>query len=123
MSREKLIHITIYLKNDQSTGNDDKYNAAYNVDDDDLNLLFSPHIFPEPFLDWCKDLGNIINVPPDLIRTRLKTYTTTHSVPAHIVAKIEAIANFIDKNIDKYVGIVTVFLRLWIDGKDLFVIF
>jgi hypothetical protein len=109
MSGEKLIHITIYLKNDQSTGNHDKYIAAYNVDDDDSNLLFSPDIFPEPFLDWCKDLGNIINVPTDLIRTRLKTYTTTHSAPSHIVAKIEAIANFIDKNIDKYAGITTVF--------------
>jgi hypothetical protein len=109
MSGEKLIHISIYLKNYQSTGDDDKYIAVYNVDDDDANLLFSPEIFPEPFLDWCNDLGNIINVPTDLIRTRLQTYSTTHSVPPHIVAKINAIANFIDKNIDKYVGIVTFF--------------
>ena len=104
MSGEKLIHISIYLKNDQATGDKDKYKPVYNVDDDDENLLFSPVIFPEPFLDWCKHLGNIVNVPSHLIRTRLETYSTTHSVPPHIVAKIKAIADFIDRNIDKYVG-------------------
>ena len=105
MSGEKLIHISIYLKNDNSKGDDDKYISVYNVDDDDANLLFSPEIFPEPFIDWCKDLGS----SPDLIRTRLQTYVSTHSVEPHIVAKINAIADFIDRNLDKYVGIVTVF--------------
>jgi hypothetical protein len=109
MSGEKLIHISIYLKNDNPKGDHDKYISAYNVDDDDVNLLFSPEIFPEPFTDWCHDLGNIIHVPSDLIRTRLQTYVSTHSVAPHIVAKINAIADFINRNIQKYVGIVTVF--------------
>jgi hypothetical protein len=109
MSGEKLIHISIYLKNDNPKGDDDKYIPVYNVDDDDVNLLFSPDIFPEPFVDWCNDLGNIVHIPSDLIRTRLQTYVSTHSVEPHIVAKINAIADFIDRNLDKYVGIVTVF--------------
>ena len=109
MSGEKLIHISIYLKNDNSKGDDDKYISVYNVDDDDANLLFSPEIFPEPFIDWCKDLGHIVHVPSDLIRTRLQTYVSTHSVESHIVAKIKGIADYIDRNLDKYVGIITVF--------------
>jgi hypothetical protein len=109
MSGEKLIHVTIYLKNDNPKGDDDQYIPAYNVDDDDANLLFSPDIFPEPFFDWCHDLGNIVRVPSELIRTRLQTYVSTHIVEPHIVAKINAIADFIDRNSKKYVGIITVF--------------
>jgi hypothetical protein len=110
MSGESLIHITIYLKNENSTNDKNKYIPSYEVTEDDTDqLLFSQHIFPEAFVDWCKDLGHIIYVSPWDIRTRLTTLQHTHSVPSYVETKINKIITYIENNIEQYIGVVLVF--------------
>jgi hypothetical protein len=110
MSGESLIHITIYLKNKNSTNNKDKYIPSYEVSEGENDqVLFSPHIFPKAFLDWCKDGGHIINVSPLDIRTRLMTLQRTHGVTPYVESKINRIITYIENNIERYIGVAVVF--------------
>ena len=50
MSGESLVHITIYLKNNHSQNNDDKYIPSYEVSEDEndqilfLSIFFQKHL-------------------------------------------------------------------------------
>ena len=105
---ETLVHVTLYVKNEKSTCADNIHRAAYNVDDNDPDVLFSPIIFPECLVDWSEDRGQIIKVPADLIRSRLNEKCQTTAVPPLVISKIEAIIKFIEKHNDTYTGAVTV---------------
>ena len=97
MSGESLVHITIYLKNNHSQNNDDKYIPSYEVSEDENDqILFSQHIFPEAPLD---------------MRKRLAALQLSHSVSPYVESKIKGIINHIEDNIDRYIGIILVFLK------------
>ena len=104
-----IIHITLYVKNDKSTCNKDRYCEGYNVEDNDDDLLFSPIIFPECIADWAHHRGNIIKLTAADIRTRLDEFHTTHTVPVYVAAKIEGIIRYIKRHDADYLGIVTVY--------------
>ena len=110
MSGESLVHITIYLKNNHSQNNDDKYIPSYEVSEDENDqILFSQHIFPEAFDDWCHDGAHIVDVSPLDMRKRLATLQLSHSVSPYVESKIKGIIDHIEDNIDRYIGIILVF--------------
>ena len=110
MSGESLIHITIYLKNENSTNDTNKYIPTYEVSEGENDqVLFSPHIFPSAFLDWCKGGEHIINVSPLDIRTRLMTMKRTSGVTPYVESKINNIITYIENNIERYIGVSLVF--------------
>ena len=110
MSGESLVHITIYLKNDHSQDNDDKYTPSYEVSEDENDqILFSQHIFPEAFNDWCYDGAHIVDVSPLDMRNRLAALQLSHSVPLCVESKIKGIIKHIEDNLKRYIGIVVVF--------------
>jgi hypothetical protein len=110
MSGESLIHITIYLKNENSTNDTNKYIPSYEVSEGENDqVLFSQHIFPKAFLDWCQGGGHIINVSPLDIRTRLMTMKRTSGVTPYVESKINNIITYIENNIERYIGVSLVF--------------
>jgi hypothetical protein len=110
MNSESLVHITIYLKNDYSENNKDKYIPSYEVSEDEGDqIIFSQHILPEAFKDWCKDGEHIVHVSPWDIRIRLAALQQSHGVTSYVESKINRIINHIENNIDRYIGIVVVF--------------
>ena len=106
---ETHVHVTLYVKNEKATGAHDMHRAAYDVNDNGPDVLFSPIIFPECLVDWSEDREQIIKVPADLIRNRLDEKCQTTGVPPLVISKIEAIIKFIEKHNDTYTGVVTVF--------------
>jgi hypothetical protein len=106
---ETLVHVTLYVKNEEATDVHNEHRAGYDVDDNDPDVLFSPIIFPECLVDWHENRGQIIKVPADLIRDRLDEKCQTTVVPPLVISKIEAIIKFIEKHGDNYIGVVTVF--------------
>ena len=110
MSGESLVHITIYLKNNHSQDDNDKYIPSYEVSENNNDeLLFSQHIFPEAFKDWCYDGGHIVDVSPLDMRKRLAVLQQSHDVPQCVESKIEKIIKHIEDNLDHYIGISLVF--------------
>jgi hypothetical protein len=110
MSGESLIHITIYLKNENSKDGTDKYVPGYEISEGENDqILFSPHIFPKAFLDWCMDGEHIVNVSPLDIRTRLTALQHTHTVTPYVESKINRIITYIENNIEQYIGVALVF--------------
>ncbi|CAB3979022.1 Hypothetical predicted protein [Paramuricea clavata] len=110
MSSDALIHITIYLENECSENNKDKYTPSYEVSEDNSDqMIFSQHIFPEAFADWLKDGGHIIDVSPLDIRTRLTVLKQSQGMTSYVESKINRIADYIENNIEKYIGVVVVF--------------
>ena len=109
MMSETVVHVTLYVKNEKATDTHNAHRPAYDVDDNDPDVLFSPIIFPECLLDWKENREQIIKVPADLIRDRLVEECRTTALPPLVISKIEAIIKFIEKHDDIYTGAVTVF--------------
>ena len=110
MSGESLVHITIYLKNNHNQDDSDKYIPSYEVSENDNDqILFSQHIFPEAFDDWCYDGEHIVDVSPLDMRKRLAPLKQSHGVPPCVESKIEGIIKHIEDNLDRYIGIILVF--------------
>jgi hypothetical protein len=110
MSEESLIHITIYLKNNDSQDDNDKYIPSYEVSENNNDqLLFSQHIFPEAFRDWCYDGEHIVDVSPLDMRKRLAALQQSHGVPPCVESKIRGIIKHIEENLKRYIGIIVIF--------------
>jgi hypothetical protein len=110
MSGESLVHITIYLKNNHSQDNTDKYTPSYEVSENNNDqLLFSQHIFPEAFEDWCYDGAHIVDVSPLDMRKRLAALQQSHDVPQCVESKIKGIIKYIEDNLERYIGLTLVF--------------
>jgi hypothetical protein len=55
MSDQLPIHISIYVKNDEATGEHDKLKIAYEIEDNDECLIFTPVMFREALNSFAKD--------------------------------------------------------------------
>jgi hypothetical protein len=106
---DTVIHIAIYVKNENATSERNKYKEAYCVDDNDKDILFSAHLFPECVNDFAKANFTIIELLPSLLKSRLNDFIQEYAVPQHVLAKIQAIINYIERHIDIYVGIAVVY--------------
>ncbi|CAB3980421.1 Hypothetical predicted protein [Paramuricea clavata] len=110
MGSNALTHITIYTKNDFSTNNTDKYIPSYEISEDpDDQVIVSDRIFPEAFTDWARDGGHIVQVQPGDIRTRVETLRNEQCITPYVTSKMIKIAEYIEKNIDRYVGVTVIF--------------
>ncbi|CAB3996221.1 Hypothetical predicted protein [Paramuricea clavata] len=110
MNSDALTHITIYLENNHSENDKDKYIPSYEVSENNSDqMIFSQHIFPEAFVHWCKDGGHIVYVSPLDIRTRLASLKQSQGITPYVESKINRIVDHIENNIERYIGVVIVF--------------
>ncbi|CAB3977955.1 Hypothetical predicted protein [Paramuricea clavata] len=64
MGDNALTHITIYVKNEFSINDTDKYIPSYEISEDsDDQVIVSDRIFPEAFQEWARDGGHIVQMP------------------------------------------------------------
>ncbi|CAB3978030.1 SET domain-containing [Paramuricea clavata] len=104
MEGDALTHITIYMKNEFSTNDTDKYIPSYEITENSNDqVLVSDRIFPEAFQDWCRDGGHIVQIQPWDIRARIKTLHNELCITPYVESKMIKIAEHIEKNIEKYI--------------------
>jgi hypothetical protein len=100
------VHVEIYLQNK----NDKKAKVMYDLEDNDKNILFSNHMFPECLKDFACDDECIRAYSVQMLEERLGLFKKKIvNLPSDIVFKIESAVNFIKRNRTTFVGIRTIF--------------
>jgi hypothetical protein len=109
MSDQLPIHISKYVKNDEATGEHDQLKIAYEIEDNDECLIFTPVMFREALNSFAKDHDVIYDVTLDQLRHRFEAFQMSSVVPPHIHSKIERLINYVEKHLDIYAGIGVVY--------------
>jgi hypothetical protein len=106
---DTVVHVTIYVINEEAKSEREKYKEGYCVYDNDKSILFSPEILKECVADWATGDEIIIELLPTLLRSRLDDFTQSFCVPPDVVAKVNAIIKYIENHSDIYGGIGVVY--------------
>ncbi len=87
-----------------------KTRIAYETEDNDKNILFSPHLFRESLKEYACDNEYLRPYTVETLKARLEYIKEKiPNIPSDIVFKIECIIKFVKSNQDTYAGIRTVF--------------
>lgn len=110
MSSDMLpIHISIYVKNKESKSHREQYKIAYEVEDNDKSLIFTPDFFPEAIHSFATDEEKIYKVTLDQLQQRRVEFFEKTACPPDISSKIDRIIQFIERNYDDYIGVTVVY--------------
>ncbi|CAB4008327.1 Hypothetical predicted protein [Paramuricea clavata] len=99
------IHILVYVKNELSKDEHDKFKIGYEVEDNDECIIFTPTMFKEALESYAKDHDIIYKVEPTDLHQRLQMYLATSHVPPHVESKIKRIIEYIELVYDYYIGV------------------
>lgn len=100
----ETVHIEVFLSNERGE------RLAYEIEDNDKNILFSPHILQECIEDFAKDREYLRVYPPDVLKNRLEDFKLKiHNLPSHITHKIQNLIKYIERNEAQLAGVKVVF--------------
>ena len=99
------IHISVYVKNELSKDDRDKFKIGYEVEDNDECIIFTHTMFKEALESYAKDHDIIHKVEPTDLHQRLQMYLATSHVPPHVESKIKRIIEYIERVYDDYIGV------------------
>ncbi len=99
------VHIEVYLKEFE------KIVLKYEIEDNDKNVLFSPYLFKESLKDFATEDEDLLRVY-DTRSLKQRTEFLKHEIPnvsEGRLYKINSLINFIEHNLDSYMGIKVIF--------------
>jgi hypothetical protein len=109
MTDKVTIHVSIYVVNSESNDPRSHLKIGYEIEDNDENLLFTNDILKECLASFAKDLDEIYELTPEVLRFRLSEFEIKTVVPPHIRANIEGMIKYIEKHAEEYRGIAVVY--------------
>ena len=99
------VHIEVYLKESN------EIKLKYEIEDNDKNVLFSTYLFKESLKDFAVDNYDLLREYSieSLKKRVLLLQHEVPNVPEGILYKVNSLINFIERNLENYVGIKVVF--------------